>query len=126
MKKRLKLLTSLSTFCLAIAVLCFGVFAAIKVTYTISGSISYDVNDAYVKINTTVYASTKVLTQEQVEQYTLDFVTADPTTVEGIELVKDDVEEYSSTSATTEPATGEVETGNLTEKLIVTNGMKFF
>ena len=114
MRKKLKLLVSLSTFCLAIAVLCFGVFAAIKVTYTISGSISYDVNDAYVKINTTVYASTKVLTQEQVEQYTLDFVTTDPTTVEGITLVKDDVEEYSSTSATTEPATGEVETGNLT------------
>ena len=113
MRKKLKLIASLSTFCMAIAVLCFGVFAAIKVTYTISGSISYDVNDAYVKINTTVYASTKVLTQEQVEQYTLDFVTTDPTTVDGIELVNDDVEEYNSTSATTEPAEGNVETGNL-------------
>ena len=55
MKKRLKLLASLSTFCLAIAVLCFGVFAAIKVTYSVSGTISYEVNDAYVNITSRLY-----------------------------------------------------------------------
>ena len=43
---------------MAIAVLCFGVFAAIKVTYTVSGNISYEVNDAYVEIDTKIYTST--------------------------------------------------------------------
>ena len=61
MRKKLKLLVSLSTFCLAIAVLCFGVFAAIKVTYTVSGTISYEVNDAYVEMDTQVYAGTSAI-----------------------------------------------------------------
>ena len=62
MRKKLKLLVSLSTFCIAIAVLCFGVFAAIKVTYTVSGTISYDVNDAWVEVNTKVYYSPEFTT----------------------------------------------------------------
>ena len=57
MRKKLKLLASLATFCLALCVLCFGVFAAIKVTYTISGTISYEVKDAYAKVKTYVYSS---------------------------------------------------------------------
>ena len=61
MRKKLKLLASLSTFCLAIAVLCFGVFAAIKVTYSVSGTISYEVNDAYVEMDTVVYAGTSAV-----------------------------------------------------------------
>ena len=59
--KKLKLVMSIATMCLAIAVLCFGVLAATSVTYTIQGTISYDVEDVYVDVNTTVYKSAKYL-----------------------------------------------------------------
>ena len=54
--KKTKLLLSLAMMCLSIAVLCFGVLAATSVTYSISGTISYEVSDVFVKINTSVYA----------------------------------------------------------------------
>ena len=53
--KKSKLLLSLAMICLSIAVLCFGVLAATSVTYSISGTISYEVSDVFVKINTSVY-----------------------------------------------------------------------
>ena len=62
--KKLKLLLSVSVMCLSLAVLCFGVLAATSVTYSISGTISYTVSDAFVKVNTMLYKGTK--------QYTTD------------------------------------------------------
>ena len=56
--KKTKLLLSLAMMCLSIAVLCFGVLAATSVTYTISGTISYEVKDAYVEITTKKYTTT--------------------------------------------------------------------
>lgn len=53
--KKLKLFATIASLCLAIAVLCVGVFSAINVTYTIGGSISYEVQDVFVKITTNVY-----------------------------------------------------------------------
>lgn len=53
--KKMKLLMSLSMLCLSIAMLCFGVFAASSVTYTISGTISYTVTDVYCTISGVVY-----------------------------------------------------------------------
>lgn len=53
--KKMKLLMSLSMLCLSIAMLCFGVFAASSVTYTISGTISYDVKDVFCTISGKVY-----------------------------------------------------------------------
>ncbi len=53
--KKGKLLLSLAMMCLSVAVLCFGVLAANSVTYSISGTISYEVSDVFVKINTRVY-----------------------------------------------------------------------
>lgn len=55
--KKLKLFATISTMCLALAVLCFGVFSATQVTYTIGGSISYEVNDVFADVKTRVYAS---------------------------------------------------------------------
>ena len=93
MKKKIKLLTSICTFCLALAVLCFGVFAAIKVTYTVSGTISYEVNDAYVNITTKVFldsakyakASDFSARSQEIETKTLtelsSFVSADGSTL---------------------------------------------
>ena len=56
--KRGKLILSLAMMCLSVAVLCFGVLAATSVTYTISGTISYEVKDAYVEITTKKYTTT--------------------------------------------------------------------
>ena len=53
--KKSKLFLSLMSLCFALAVLCFGVYAANQVNYTLSGSVSYEVSDAYVTVTTRVY-----------------------------------------------------------------------
>lgn len=67
--KKFKLLASIASMCLAIAVLCFGVFAATTVTYQISGTISYDVSDVFVSVKTTVYSYANNLSQEDLQAY---------------------------------------------------------
>ena len=67
--KKFKLLASIASMCLAIAVLCFGVFAASTVTYQISGTISYDVSDVFVNVKTTVYSYANNLSQEDLQAY---------------------------------------------------------
>lgn len=67
--KKFKLLASIASMCLAIAVLCFGVFAASSVTYQISGTISYDVSDVFVNVKTTVYSYANNLSQKDLETY---------------------------------------------------------
>ena len=44
--------------CLTLAILCFGVFAATSVTYTISGTVSYQIVDVFAKINAYVFKVT--------------------------------------------------------------------
>lgn len=48
--KKFKLFASIASMCMALAVLCFGVYSAQNVTYTIGGSISYEVTDVFVEI----------------------------------------------------------------------------
>ena len=55
--KKVKLFATIASLCLAIAVLCFGVFSAVNVTYTIGGSISYEVEDVFANVTTRVYTS---------------------------------------------------------------------
>lgn len=62
--KKLKVCLSIATVCLAIAVFCFGVIAATQVTYTIGGSVSYVVTDAFVDIKTRVYTSQEKATSD--------------------------------------------------------------
>ena len=50
--KKLKLLSSITLMCLAMAILCVGVLSAVDVTYSIGGSINYEIQDVYVKIKT--------------------------------------------------------------------------
>lgn len=57
MDKRNKLWFSLATLCVTIAVLVFGVYSATSVNYSLGGSISYEVNDVFVNINTSLYLS---------------------------------------------------------------------
>ena len=67
MNRKTKLFFSLVSLCFSIAVLCFGVYSAMQVSYTVSGSVSYEVTDAFVEITTNVYASS-----ERMEQSTLN------------------------------------------------------
>lgn len=54
--KKGKLLLSIMGICMALAVLCFGVYAsAIPHRYGLGGNIGYKVTDAYVQITTTTY-----------------------------------------------------------------------
>lgn len=62
--KKLKMCLSVAIVCLAIAVFCFGVIAATNVTYTIGGSVSYVVTDAFVDIKTRVYTSKEKATSD--------------------------------------------------------------
>ncbi len=90
--KKLKLVATISTLCLALMVICFGVYSATNVTYTIGGSISYEVNDVFATVETDVYTSSfndstklkteaeKFLTNDAVEnaiqtEYKYDFTT---------------------------------------------------
>ena len=123
MKKKLKLFATIASLCLALAVLCFGVFSAMNVTYTIGGSISYEVNDVFATVETDVYTSSfsnstsllseakKFLTSSNVENtvqtdYKYDFTT------KGL-----DSENYSNLDALEDNTTGGINIAyNLTDK----------
>jgi hypothetical protein len=50
-----KILMVLTLLCLSIVILCFGVLSATSVNYTINGTINYNADGVYVKINVSVY-----------------------------------------------------------------------
>lgn len=50
MKKKFKLIASLASLCVAVALLVFGVYAAATVTYSSTISVSYTFSDALVKV----------------------------------------------------------------------------
>ena len=113
--KKGKLILSLAMMCLSVAVLCFGVLAATSVNYTISGSISYDVKDVFVKINTNIFGvadkqdkATVIANVKTLESKSLNSI-ADSTY-----KLSQTITEYNSTTATTDPATGSSEDIDLT------------
>lgn len=55
MKKKLRLFLTLCTLAFSMFIFCFGVYASVRVSYSISGTISYSVQKAYVEITTKVY-----------------------------------------------------------------------
>ncbi len=63
--KKFKLFASIASMCMALAVLCFGVYSAQNVTYTIGGSISYEVTDVFVEISARVYSVADQKTTEE-------------------------------------------------------------
>ncbi len=69
MKRKSKLFLSLASMMFAVALLCFGVYAALSVSYGISGSVVYQVQDVFVDIETRLYSSSTVLQYyEELEQ----------------------------------------------------------
>lgn len=67
MKKKFKLLLTIASLCFAVAVLTFGVFAATTVTYTAKGTVTYDVNSVFCKIDTQVYLASNVLKSHEAD-----------------------------------------------------------
>ena len=58
-KKKSKLFMSLLSLAFCLGIMCFGVYAATSVSYTLSGHITYDVSDVFVDIETRHYLSTQ-------------------------------------------------------------------
>ena len=57
MNRKFKLFFSLASLCLSVAMLCFGVYSAMSVSYTVNGSVSYEIQDVFVKLDLSVYRS---------------------------------------------------------------------
>ncbi len=58
-KKRSRLFLSITALMFCLGVMCFGVYAATSVSYTLSGTITYEANGVYVDVQTQLYASTE-------------------------------------------------------------------
>ncbi len=58
-KKRSRLFLSITALMFCLGIMCFGVYAATSVSYTLSGHITYDVSDVFVDIETRHYLSTQ-------------------------------------------------------------------
>ena len=52
MKRKFKLFATVASLCLSVALMAFGVYAASTVTYTVNGTVSYEMNDVLVNIKT--------------------------------------------------------------------------
>ena len=57
MKKRIKLFVTLAVLCFSFAMLAFGVFSAMSVTYKTKGVINYDIENTYVELETRIYST---------------------------------------------------------------------
>lgn len=59
MKKRGKIIATISTLCLALVMLTVSVLAATSVSFNIGGSVSYIIEDVYVEFEARVYSTSK-------------------------------------------------------------------
>ena len=95
MQKKIKLFFTMITFCFSLAVLCFGVFAAVKIDYTIGGTLSYVAEDVYVEIEARVYRYKSLSLLDGGEAYemmddikTMSFENLESTYKEDLEVIK--------------------------------------
>ena len=51
MKRKFKLITSVASLCLAVALMAFGVYAAANPTVTVTGSVAFSANNVYATVN---------------------------------------------------------------------------
>ncbi len=58
MGRKVKILLVMVSLCLSIFMVCFGVYSAMNVGYTLNGSVTYELTDVFVDIKTTLYMST--------------------------------------------------------------------
>ena len=118
MRKKVKLFMTIASMCLAVAVLCFGVLSATQVSYTIGGSISYEVDDVFVKINTKIYSTPNQKTESEMNT---DIITLSSKTFTQIEAITD----YTLTQTMVEYTSNGAESSNThTAKDSSNNGAK--
>ncbi len=65
MKKTIKLWFTVINLCFVLAILCFGVFASVTVSYTVSGNIHYEVDRAFVEITTKIYSTQAAMNKSE-------------------------------------------------------------
>ncbi len=53
MKRKFKLFATVTSLCLSVALMAFGVYAATSVSYSVNGTVSYNMTDVLVTITTT-------------------------------------------------------------------------
>ena len=59
-KKKVKLMSTIACLCLSIAMMMFGIFAATNVSFNLSSTVSYTVQDVFVEITGHVYLETDI------------------------------------------------------------------
>ncbi|MBO5884354.1 MAG: leucine-rich repeat domain-containing protein [Clostridia bacterium] len=84
--KRARLIVSIITCFFAVAVLCFGVFAAVNTGFSLGGQLEYEVNNAFVDIETKVYKYKQGITDVSTGTQLVD--TLKDMTLENIEANK--------------------------------------
>ncbi len=103
--KKTKLFLSICTLCLCFAVLCMGVYAAQSVSYTISGTISYTVEDVFATISAKVF---KVSGQQDTDAMQTNVATLSTKTFDQIKAIttptytedtSNTIEDFDTTSA---------------------------
>ena len=69
MKKKVKLITTIASLCLAVALMAFGVFAALNVSYTITNTVSYS---AAANVKATITYTTEATNMKEIRKGSLE------------------------------------------------------
>ncbi len=106
MTKKAKLFFSLISLCFSLAVLCFGVYSSVSVSYEIGGNINYVVEDVFVKVDVNIYRALSNI------PISADENISNVTTLQGVGAnipnTLDKVEKYTTSFYTYDPNTGEI------------------
>ena len=103
--KKSKLLLSVFTLIFCVGVMCFGVYAATSVAYTLSGSITYEVSDVFVDIETRHYLSNQTdlsLAKGEVSDVMYNIATkleSGTTSIDGVTQLSSDYNKQSTTNS---------------------------
>ena len=113
MNRKTKLFFSLVSLCFSVAILCFGVYSALSVSYSINGSVSYVVNDVFVKLTMNVYrANQKTPLNFTEHSQNIDTIKgALGSTIPGGEDGFSELEEYRRTASSYDEESGAIEPG---------------
>ena len=104
MNRKFKLFFSLASLCLSVAMLCFGVYSAMSVSYTVNGSVSYEVNDVFARIDLSVYRSMQGSPIDDHSANESTILNAESENINGFDLL----ENYHDTVSTYDPDDPEI------------------
>ena len=118
MNRKTKLFFSLVSLCFSIAVLCFGVYSAMSVSYTVSGNVSYTIQDVFVSWTTRVYrmtSTTPLGTTSTVAEENQANVSAIQALGTGDNVPSDNYEQLTGEGYTDSDKTYDIENGTVTK-----------